>query len=221
MCCLFGLLDYGHSLTAAQKNHILSVLSTACEVRGTDATGIAYNTNNGLQIYKRPLPAHYLRIRIPKGTNYIMGHTRMTTQGDGTKFNANNHPFSGYAGGVPFALAHNGVLHNDHELRRQRNLPATRIETDLCSCPADRAFRRAILCQPETDGRSRGRNLYFHCNGQYGQPVYREGKQSPLPVSLAQVRPVPLCLYRGYSETGLAGHSAQTGQTAGGQYWIR
>ena len=51
MCCLFGLLDYGHSLTAAQKNHILAVLSTVCEARGTDATGIAYNTDNGLQIY--------------------------------------------------------------------------------------------------------------------------------------------------------------------------
>ena len=81
MCCLFGLLDYGHSLTAAQKNHILAVLSTVCEARGTDATGIAYNTDNGLQIYKRPLPAHHLRLRIPKDTNYVMGHTRMTTQG--------------------------------------------------------------------------------------------------------------------------------------------
>ena len=71
MCCLFGLLDYGHSLTAAQKNHILAVLSTVCEARGTDATGIAYNTDNGLQIYKRPLPAHHLRLRIPKDTIII------------------------------------------------------------------------------------------------------------------------------------------------------
>lgn len=129
MCCLFGLLDYGHSLTTAQKNHILSVLSTACEARGTDATGIAYNADKGLQIYKRPLPAHYLRLRIPKDTNYIMGHTRMTTQGC-EKHNQNNHPFKGYAGGIPFALAHNGVLYNDRELRRQRKLPSTKIETD-------------------------------------------------------------------------------------------
>ena len=129
MCCLFGLLDYGHSLTATQKNHILAVLSTVCEARGTDATGIAYNTDNGLQIYKRPLPAHHLRLRIPKDTNYVMGHTRMTTQGC-EKHNHNNHPFSGRAGGVPFALAHKGILHNDHELRRQRKLPSTKIETD-------------------------------------------------------------------------------------------
>ena len=58
-----------------------------------------------------------------------MGHTRMTTQGC-EKHNHNNHPFSGRAGGVPFALAHNGILHNDHELRRQRKLPSTKIETD-------------------------------------------------------------------------------------------
>ena len=88
-----------------------------------------YNTDNGLQIYKRPLPAHHLRLRIPKDTNYVMGHTRMTTQGC-EKHNHNNHPFSGRAGGVPFALAHNGILHNDHELRRQRKLPSTKIETD-------------------------------------------------------------------------------------------
>lgn len=129
MCCLFGLLDYGSSLTAAQKNHILSVLSIACEVRGTDATGIAYNTDSGLQIYKRPLPAHHLHLHIPKDTKFVMGHTRMTTQGC-EKHNHNNHPFSGCAGGVPFALAHNGVLHNDYGLRRQRKLPSTKIETD-------------------------------------------------------------------------------------------
>ena len=55
MCCLFGLMDYGHSLTTRQKTKIISVLSTACEVRGTDATGIAYNSGGKLRIYKRPL----------------------------------------------------------------------------------------------------------------------------------------------------------------------
>ena len=42
MCCLFGVLDYNRSLNKRQMNRILNVLSTACEVRGTDATGIAY-----------------------------------------------------------------------------------------------------------------------------------------------------------------------------------
>ena len=58
-----------------------------------------------------------------------MGHTRMTTQGS-ERFNANNHPFAGQAGDTAFALAHNGVLSNDKRLRRQHDLPATKIETD-------------------------------------------------------------------------------------------
>ena len=54
MCCLFGLIDYGHSLSRGERNRILTVLSTACEVRGTDAAGIAYHSRGQLHIYKRP-----------------------------------------------------------------------------------------------------------------------------------------------------------------------
>lgn len=129
MCCLFGILDYKSGLSDRQKRQILSVLPIACEVRGTDASGIAYRSGNQLCIYKRPLPAHLLHFRVPAETGYIMGHTRMTTQGSEQK-NCNNHPFSGRAGGVSFALAHNGVLCNDKELRRSEKLPATDIETD-------------------------------------------------------------------------------------------
>ena len=55
MCCLFGILDYGGKLSRKEKTKILSVLSVACEERGTDATGIAYNTGGSLKVYKRPL----------------------------------------------------------------------------------------------------------------------------------------------------------------------
>ena len=129
MCSLFGVLDYGHVLSAKQKNHILSTLSEACEVRGTDATGIAYHTRSGLQIFKRPLPAHRLRLRVPKHSTLVMGHTRLTTQGN-EKRNYNNHPFPGKAGKLSFALAHNGVLSNDKLLHLSQQLPATRVETD-------------------------------------------------------------------------------------------
>ena len=129
MCCLFGILDYGGKLSRKEKTKILSVLSVACEERGTDATGIAYNTGGSLKVYKRPLPAHLLWFRIFEDTNVVMGHTRMTTQGS-EQFNANNHPFAGQAGDTTFALAHNGVLSNDKRLRRQYDLPPTKIETD-------------------------------------------------------------------------------------------
>ena len=65
----------------------------------------------------------------------VMGHVRMTTQGN-AQSNYNNHPFPGNldghlpGGGPDFALAHNGVLNNDLLLRHQLHLPKTRIETD-------------------------------------------------------------------------------------------
>lgn len=129
MCCLFGLIDYRHHLTGRKKSRIISVLASACEIRGTDATGIAYNVGGTQRIYKRPVPAHCMHIRIPESAQVMMGHTRMTTQGS-AKRNYNNHPFPGSAGKDVFALAHNGVLHNDEILRREFHLPRTKIQTD-------------------------------------------------------------------------------------------
>ena len=128
MCCLFGICDYKGGLTAAQKRRLVSALATASEARGTDATGVAYNSDGHLAVYKRPWPAHLMRFRLPENVRCVMGHTRMTTQGD-EKQNCNNHPFIGTAG-IPFALAHNGILYNDKELRQERKLPDTNIETD-------------------------------------------------------------------------------------------
>lgn len=129
MCSLFGLMDYQNKLTTREKNRILNTLARECEVRGTDATGIAYHFGGRLRIFKRPLPARKLRLRVPSDVNVIMGHTRMTTQGN-EKFNQNNHPFPGSINGKTFALAHNGILWNDKILRQQENLPQTSVETD-------------------------------------------------------------------------------------------
>lgn len=129
MCCLFGLLDSQQRLSHRQKRRILSALLAECEARGTDATGIAYNSAGKLHVYKRPLPAHRLHPFLPRDAHVIMGHSRLTTQGD-AKANHNNHPFIGHAGGLDFALAHNGVLHNDSILRSTLKLPNTKIGTD-------------------------------------------------------------------------------------------
>ena len=129
MCSLFGLIDFDKRLTAKQKNRILNTLARECEVRGTDATGIAYNIAGRMRIFKRPLPAHKMRLRIPSGVHVVMGHTRMTTQGS-EKRNQNNHPFAGKADGKTFALAHNGVLWNDKTLKLTEALPETSVETD-------------------------------------------------------------------------------------------
>ncbi|MBQ7084362.1 MAG: class II glutamine amidotransferase [Anaerotignum sp.] len=122
-------MDYGHKLSYVQKNHLIRKLSVACEKRGTDATGIAYNINGHMEIHKKPLPAHSFHKKIPYGVNVVLGHTRLTTQGS-EKINRNNHPFRGYCKDTSFALAHNGVLYNEMKLRREFHLPNTNIETD-------------------------------------------------------------------------------------------
>lgn len=129
MCCLFGLIDYADTFSAKEKNRLIKILSTKCEARGIDATGIAFNTESGLHISKRPVAAHKMWYRIPERAKVVMGHTRMTTQGS-ERFNYNNHPFPGHVDKLDFALAHNGVLHNDNELRISERLPKTNIQTD-------------------------------------------------------------------------------------------
>lgn len=129
MCCLFGFVDYAGSLSVKQKSRLIRELSIASEARGTDATGIAYNTSHGLQIYKRPLAAHRLHLLIPAEAHVVLGHTRMATQGSAKK-NFNNHPFFGHVKGESFALAHNGAIWNDLDLRRTKRLPRTKVQTD-------------------------------------------------------------------------------------------
>ena len=129
MCSLFGWLDYKGIVPDRIKRKLTQTLANAAEERGTDAAGISYINEGKVVIYKRPKPAHKLHFNPPEGTKAVMGHTRMTTQGDG-KHNYNNHPFPGVAGETSFAFAHNGVLWNDKELRKEKQLPDTHIETD-------------------------------------------------------------------------------------------
>ena len=128
MCALFGWLDYKHIIPHKFLKKLTQALANAAEERGTDASGISYIHDGKVTIYKRPKPAHKIRFNAPDGTAAIMGHTRLTTQGN-QKFNQNNHPFPGHAD-KEFAFAHNGVLYNDVELRKTKNLTATHIETD-------------------------------------------------------------------------------------------
>ena len=129
MCGLFGFSDPKHTLTQKQLRKLTGCLAAASEQRGTDASGIAYVHGQTLRIYKRPLPSHAMTWLIPAHTGTVMGHTRMTTQGNGA-FNPNNHPFPGVCEQTHFALAHNGVLSNDETLKRRFHLPKSNIQTD-------------------------------------------------------------------------------------------
>ena len=129
MCAVFGFLDYKGKISNAVLKKLVHYLSVAAEVRGTDATGIAYVRSSGIITYKKPKPAHKVKLFFPRDTRAVIGHTRFTTQGS-EKRNCNNHPFEGHCGKEAFALAHNGVLYNDRELCREQHLPPTPVETD-------------------------------------------------------------------------------------------
>ena len=126
MCAIFGFLNYEKKIKSKTLKKLVKNLSIACEIRGTDATGISYVKEGKIMVFKKPKPAHQLNLYFPKDTITLIGHTRYTTQGS-EKFNQNNHPFVSANG---FSLAHNGVIYNDKELRYQYNLPQTNIETD-------------------------------------------------------------------------------------------
>ena len=129
MCAVFGFLDYKSKINNTILKKLIQNLSIAAEVRGTDATGISYVNHGKVVTFKKAKPAHKMKLYFPKNTRTVIGHTRMTTQGS-EKYNHNNHPFDGRYGTETFALAHNGVLYNDAELKTKYHLPKTQIETD-------------------------------------------------------------------------------------------
>lgn len=129
MCSLFGFLNYQSIIPHKVLRKLTQSLAVAAEERGTDASGISYVRDGQIVIYKRPKAAHKLHFNPPEGTRAVMGHTRLTTQGN-EKNNQNNHPFYGKTGDISWSLAHNGILHNDRELRKEKQLPVTYIETD-------------------------------------------------------------------------------------------
>lgn len=128
MCCLFGFYNYSGQ-PIKNLSHLTNCLAEEATVRGTDATGIAYNHKGKLIIHKEPKSAFQINFKHPDDIVSVTGHTRHSTQGNKNK-NYNNHPFSGHCKNVRFALAHNGVLTNDCELRKELRLPHTKIETD-------------------------------------------------------------------------------------------
>ena len=64
MCCLFGIVDYKGNLKYSERRKLLKTLSICCEERGTDAAGIAYKGNTGIEIIKNGVPARKLNYRF-------------------------------------------------------------------------------------------------------------------------------------------------------------
>lgn len=128
MCGLMGFTNYSKS-KIKDLAKLTNSLAEQSAVRGTDATGIAFCNEKGVNVIKESKSAFKLNFKHPDTIVSLIGHTRHSTQGSEKK-NYNNHPFIGKCINTKFAFAHNGVLSNDAELRVKLNLPKTKIETD-------------------------------------------------------------------------------------------
>ena len=127
MCGLFGFSICGDNKKDFSK--LINELAKGASERGTHATGIAYNSGDKLTIYKKPLPASKMSFKCSPDIKVVTGHTRHATQGD-CQINRNNHPFRGILKDTEIALAHNGIIYNDHTLQRDEKLPDSKIKTD-------------------------------------------------------------------------------------------
>lgn len=130
MCGLFGFLNYSGKNIQNLKELTNALAEQAAE-RGTDATGIAFNGKGGMCVLKDAKSAFQISFNHNDNVKALIGHTRHSTQGSEKK-NYNNHPFLGECKNTIFALAHNGVLYNDDELKKTGGTGKRQLQLFYC-----------------------------------------------------------------------------------------
>lgn len=78
MCAIFGLLDPRENFSRKEKQRIIQTLGWEAQIRGTDATGLAWVEKSRIGIRKAPWAARRFAFRFPGEVKILMGHTRMT-----------------------------------------------------------------------------------------------------------------------------------------------
>ncbi len=128
MCGIFGIIALKDmNMRKAVLRQILKNLAKNSQSRGRDATGYAFASKKGVDVFKHNVPAQQfveldnyksvVRTELANKDFYsVIGHTRAQTKGSHTN-PANNHPIKvGSIVGV-----HNGVIINDDELFKWLN----------------------------------------------------------------------------------------------------
>lgn len=128
-CLICGISGFSLARTDVHSHDRVKRLTRSLllgiEERGTDATGIAWNDQNGkMVVQKRDIEASkFIRQISPwRHASTVLAHTRLATQGS-TVVRANNHPIvTGNIVGI-----HNGMVYNDDRLFRDMGIEELRI----------------------------------------------------------------------------------------------
>lgn len=117
MCGIVGLFNYRENTIDLATSMIVSQ-----DRRGTDATGIAYITNNGIEIQKKAITPKEFKEQVEeKETFFLIGHNRnATTNTYHKEEDTEAHPF--ISENKEFAIVHNGHINYYKEWGKLLNL---------------------------------------------------------------------------------------------------
>ena len=119
MCGIVGIINFEKAfVTRKDSGTWLTQALIADTVRGAHSTGVFFDTDNGIDLYKKAIPGWDFVdsswwdkfISDIDEHEFIIGHNRYATQGKITSQNA--HPFQH----GPITLVHNGTLYHHHAL---------------------------------------------------------------------------------------------------------
>jgi len=134
MCGIGGYYQTGNTNNAPKwAKPALRKMWDNLQSRGSDASGIAYESPTGIRHYKTDRPAYELSglsMSLAFGMNrtprWLMFHTRAATHGKPEE-NRNNHPLLG----SKLALCHNGVVYNKSNVLSKYNVsPKRDVDTE-------------------------------------------------------------------------------------------
>jgi glucosamine 6-phosphate synthetase-like amidotransferase/phosphosugar isomerase protein len=172
MCGIGGYYQTGSTENAPKwAQPALRKMWDTLQSRGTDASGVAYESPTGIRHYKTDKPAYELSgltMNLAFGMNrsprWVMLHTRAATHGK-PELNRNNHPLMGNK----MALCHNGVVYNKSNVLGKYNTSAKRdVDTEAILVALKNGGIDAVARHVEGSmsiSWAKGKTMYLWTNG--------------------------------------------------------
>tara|TARA_R100001463_G_scaffold36148_2_gene78242 strand:- start:1115 stop:2011 length:897 start_codon:yes stop_codon:yes gene_type:complete len=172
MCGIGGYYQTGSTENAPQwAKPALRKMWDNLQSRGTDASGVAYESPTGTRHYKTDKPAYELSglsmglaFNMNRSPRWVMLHTRAATHGKPEE-NRNNHPLMGHK----LALCHNGVVYNKDNVLSKYNVSAKRdVDTEAILVALKNGGIDAVAKHVEGSmsiSWAKGKTMYLWTNG--------------------------------------------------------